>query len=116
MVSGLKAHAGSHRVALILSNGKTARIRETTHRIASEEQSANDWSLPNSDLIRIADVTGETAPAGNLGEEARIEIPRWGRFSGYVSYANQIGIGQGPIVGVLFLGSDAVSGLTNTSR
>ena len=56
------------------------------------------------------------AKARIVGEEARIEIPRWGRFSGYVSYANQIGIGQGPIVGGLFLGSDAVSGLTNTSR
>jgi outer membrane receptor for Fe3+-dicitrate len=56
------------------------------------------------------------AKAQIVGEEARIEIPRWGRFSGYVSYANQIGIGQGPIVGGLFLGSAAVSGLTNTSR
>jgi hypothetical protein len=56
------------------------------------------------------------AKAQIVGEEARIEIPRWGRFSGYVSYANQIGIAQGPIVGGLFLGSDAVSGLTNTSR
>jgi outer membrane cobalamin receptor len=56
------------------------------------------------------------AKAQIVGEEARIEIPRWGRFSGYVSYANQIGIGQGPIVGGLFLGSDAVSGLANTSR
>src|ERR1700738_3941116 len=75
MVSGLKAHAGSHRVALILSNGKTARIRETTHRIASEEQSPNDWSLPNSDLIRIADVTRETAPAGNLDSRLLADNP-----------------------------------------
>jgi len=56
------------------------------------------------------------AEARIVGEEVRVEIPRWGRFSGYVSYANQVGIGQGPIVGGLFLGSDAVSGLTNTSR
>jgi outer membrane cobalamin receptor len=55
------------------------------------------------------------AKARIVGEEARIEIPRWGRFSGYISYANQIGIGQGPIVGGLFLGSDMVNGLTNTS-
>ena len=50
------------------------------------------------------------------GEEVRLEVPLWHRFSGYVSYANQTGIGQGPITGGLFLGSDAVSGLTDTSR
>ncbi len=50
-----------------------------------------------------------------LGEEARLEVPRWGRFSGYLSYANQSGIGRGPITGGLFLGSDAVGRLTDTS-
>lgn len=50
------------------------------------------------------------------GEELRIEVPRWGRLSGYASYANQIGIGQGPITGGLFLGSDAQGALTDTSR
>jgi hypothetical protein len=50
------------------------------------------------------------------GEEVRIEVPLWRRFSGYVSYANQTGIGQGPITGGLFLGSDAAGGLNNTSR
>jgi len=50
------------------------------------------------------------------GEEIRIEVPEWGRFSGFLSYANQSGIGRGPITGGLFLGSDAASGLTNTSR
>lgn len=50
-----------------------------------------------------------------FGEEVRIAAPQWGRFSGYVSYANQIGTGQGPITGGLFLGSDA-NGLRDTSR
>lgn len=50
------------------------------------------------------------------GEEVRLEVPRWGRFSGFVSYANQIGIGQGPITGGLFLGADAASALSDTSR
>jgi outer membrane cobalamin receptor len=56
------------------------------------------------------------AKARIVGEEARIEIPSWGRFSGYVSYANQVGIGEGPIVGGLFLGSDSVSAITNIRR
>jgi outer membrane receptor for Fe3+-dicitrate len=50
------------------------------------------------------------------GEEVRIEVPHWGRFSGFLSYANQIGIGQGPITGGLFLGSDAAAALTDASR
>jgi hypothetical protein len=51
-----------------------------------------------------------------LGEEIRLEVPRWGRFSGYLSYSNQSGIGQGPITGGLFLGSEALSGLRDTSK
>jgi hypothetical protein len=50
------------------------------------------------------------------GEEVRLEVPQWRRFSGYLSYANQSGIGQGPITGGLFLGSDAANLLTNTSK
>jgi hypothetical protein len=50
------------------------------------------------------------------GEEVRIEVPHWGRFSGYLSYANQVGIAQGPITGGLFLGSDASNALTDTSQ
>jgi outer membrane cobalamin receptor len=56
------------------------------------------------------------ASARIIGEEVRLEVPLWRGFSGYLSYANQTGIGQGPITGGLFLGSDAVSGLTDTSR
>jgi outer membrane cobalamin receptor len=56
------------------------------------------------------------AKATITGEELRLEAPHWGRFSGYLSYANQTGTGQGPITGGLFLGSDAVSGLADTSR
>ncbi|HTQ59396.1 MAG TPA: TonB-dependent receptor [Candidatus Solibacter sp.] len=56
------------------------------------------------------------AKARIAGEEVRLAIPHWGRFSGYVSYANQSGIGQGPITGGLFLGDQATSGLTDTSK
>jgi outer membrane cobalamin receptor len=51
-----------------------------------------------------------------FGEEVRLEVPQWWRFSGYVSYANQSGFGRGPITGGLFLGSDAAGGLSDTSR
>jgi outer membrane cobalamin receptor len=56
------------------------------------------------------------AKARIFGEEVRVEVPQWGRFSGYLSYANQSGIGQGPITGGLFLGSGVANALTDTSR
>jgi outer membrane cobalamin receptor len=56
------------------------------------------------------------ARARIFGEEVRLELARWGRFSGYASYANQSGFGQGPITGGLFLGSEALTGLTDTSK
>jgi hypothetical protein len=56
------------------------------------------------------------AKARIFGEEVRVEVPQWGRFSGYLSYANQSGVGQGPITGGLFLGNDAANALTDTSR
>ena len=56
------------------------------------------------------------ARARIVGEELRLYVPRWGRFSGYLSYANQTGIGQGPVTGGLFLDSDAAVGLTDTSK
>ena len=56
------------------------------------------------------------AKARIFGEEVRLEVPQWGRFSGYFSYANQSGIGQGPITGGLFLGDEASTALTDTSK
>ena len=49
-----------------------------------------------------------------VGEEARLDVPAWGRFSGYLSYANQSGIARGPITGGLLLESDAVGRLADT--
>jgi hypothetical protein len=51
-----------------------------------------------------------------IGEELRLELPGWGRFSGYLSYANQSGVGQGPITGGLFLGSEAANRLHDSSE
>jgi outer membrane receptor for Fe3+-dicitrate len=56
------------------------------------------------------------AKARILGEELRLAVPQWKGFSGYISYANQSGIGQGPITGGLFLGNDALNLLTDTSK
>ncbi len=49
------------------------------------------------------------------GEEIQITVPHWGRFSGALSYSNQVGTGQGPITGGLFLGSET-AGISDTSK
>lgn len=46
------------------------------------------------------------ASARIIGEEVRLSVPHWGRYSGFASYSNQVGVGRGPITGGLFLGSD----------
>ncbi len=48
------------------------------------------------------------------GLEAKLEVPKWGRLSGSLSYTNETGTGRGPITGGLFLGSD-ISGISDSS-
>jgi hypothetical protein len=42
------------------------------------------------------------------GAEAKIEVPRWGRFSGFVSYSYSVGNAWLPVVGGLLLGQQNV--------
>jgi outer membrane receptor for Fe3+-dicitrate len=41
------------------------------------------------------------------GTEVKLEVPRWGRFGGFLSYSNTTGLGQLPISGGLFLDEGA---------
>jgi hypothetical protein len=50
------------------------------------------------------------------GVEGRLTLPHWGRFSGFVSYANQTAVGQGPITGGLFIGAEAVGSVADKSH
>jgi len=74
-------------------------------------------NYPDDDVLLQTGVSFPIAyaKARIFGEEIRLEIPRWDRVSGFVSYSNQAGWGQGPITGGLFLGSDS-GALTDTSR
>ncbi|HEY3836082.1 MAG TPA: TonB-dependent receptor [Bryobacteraceae bacterium] len=49
------------------------------------------------------------------GVEAKLEIPRWGPVSGFLSYANQLGVGYLPVTGGLFLGDDVSGSLATGS-
>jgi len=46
------------------------------------------------------------------GGEGKIEVPTWGRFSGFVSYSYMVGNAWFPVTGGLFLGEDAVQATT----
>lgn len=50
------------------------------------------------------------------GTEIKLEIPRWGGLSGFVSYANTLGVGYLPITGGLLLDDEAEALLESTER
>jgi Carboxypeptidase regulatory-like domain len=50
------------------------------------------------------------------GVEVKLEAPRWGRFSGYLSYTNMLGVAQYPIAGGLFLDDNSPQLLQSTDR
>jgi outer membrane cobalamin receptor len=73
---------------------------------------ADDDLLLNTGIsFPISFRKGET-----YGAEAKIEIPRWGRLSGYLSYSYMVGFEYTPATGGLFLGVDATNALTNRGR
>ncbi len=50
------------------------------------------------------------------GVEAKLEAPKWGPFSGYVSYANTTGVARFPITGGLFLNDGDAALLQSTDH
>lgn len=56
------------------------------------------------------------AHARILGEEVKLSVPRWRKFSGFISYSNTSGKGQFPISGGLFLDDDDIANIGSTAR
>jgi TonB dependent receptor-like, beta-barrel/Carboxypeptidase regulatory-like domain len=75
-------------------------------------------NYPDDDTLLNTGVSFPIADASAWiqGVEGKMELPRWGRFSGFISYANQEGIGRGPIVGGLFIGVQALADVPGNSR
>jgi len=48
------------------------------------------------------------------GAEAKIEVPHWNRFSGFLSYSYIVGNAWFPVTGGLFLGDDAAAALSQS--
>lgn len=55
------------------------------------------------------------AKAVIYGGEAKVEVPHWGRFSGFASYSYAVENGWFPVAGGLFLGEAAVNATTQLS-
>ena len=49
------------------------------------------------------------------GTEGKLEVPKWGRFSGFLSYSYMVGSAYLPVTGGLFLGAEAEHALNDTS-
>lgn len=49
------------------------------------------------------------------GAEGKIEMPKWGRWSGFASYSYTVGNAWFPVTGGLFLGDDAINATTQLS-
>jgi hypothetical protein len=105
------AHANYYEIGVTKSFFGNLRLDANVFRRDFHNYSDDDTLLDTGVSFPIA-----FAKARIAGEEVRLAVPHWGRFSGYLSYANQSGIGQGPITGGLFLGDEATSGLTDTSK
>jgi len=52
--------------------------------------------------------------ANIYGAEGKLDIPHWGRLSGFVSYSYMVGAAYLPVTGGLFLGDDASNALSQT--
>ena len=102
------AHANYYEIGITKALFGKLRLDANVFRRNFRNYSDDDVLLDTGVSFPIA-----FARARIFGEELRMQVPHWGRFSGYLSYANQSGIGQGPITGGLFLGSDA-NAVTNT--
>lgn len=53
--------------------------------------------------------------AAIYGVEVKLEAPRWGPLSGFVSYSNMRGTGYLPVTGGLFLGEEAADAIGETT-
>ena len=49
------------------------------------------------------------------GAESKVDIPHWGKFSGFVSYSYMVGSANFPVTGGLFLGDAAAQALSQTT-
>ena len=107
----LPARANYYEFGLTKGLGSKVRFDANVFRRNFLNYSDDNTLLNTGVSFPIAD-----ARARIQGVEAKVELAQWGRFSGFASYANQVGVGQGPITGGLFIGAQAIADVPDNSR
>lgn len=87
-----------------------ARLDVTFYRRSFTNFADDDVFLNTGISFPIAFHSGQVR-----GIDVKLELPKWGKLSGFLSYSNMLGIAQLPVAGGLFLGSDAEGALGDTS-
>jgi hypothetical protein len=105
------ARANYYEAGLTKALAAKLRLDANVFRRDFRNYSDDDTLLNTGVSFPIAD-----SSARIQGVEGKLELPVWGRFSGFVSYANQVGVGQGPITGGLFIGSEAIAGVPDNGH
>jgi hypothetical protein len=90
-----------------------ARVRvDGTYFHRSIENLADDSVLLNTGVSFPITFRSGTV----YGFEAKLDVPRWGPFSGFLSWSNMVGRGELPIAGGLFLGDEAADLIRSAGR
>ncbi len=105
------ARANYYEVGITKGMGGHVRLDVNLFRREFRNFADDDTLLNTGVSFPIAD-----ARAKIQGVEGKLALPHWGRFSGSISYSNQVAAGQGPITGGLFIGSEAIAGVSDNGR
>ncbi|HEY7307705.1 MAG TPA: TonB-dependent receptor [Bryobacteraceae bacterium] len=89
---------------------KKLRLDATFYRRTFDDFADDDVFLNTGISFPIAFHGGQVR-----GVDVKLDLPAWRNLSGYLSYSNMKGVAQLPVVGGLFLGSDAEGVLGVTS-
>lgn len=106
----LPAHANYYEAGMTKNIGGKASWTADYFRREIDDMSDDDLLLNTGVSFPISFKHGSIQ-----GVESKLDLPRWGRWSGYLSYSYLIGRAQLPVAGGLFLGAD-VAELASTER
>ncbi len=101
------SHGNYYEVGLTKAFFEKLRLDANTFRRDVNNYADDDQILSTAVSFPIA-----FRKAVIYGAEAKLEVLRWGRFSGFASYSYTVGNAWFPVTGGLFLGDDAVSATT----
>src|ERR1700730_4693437 len=65
----------ARRIPLVLRNRKLAGVCQLVRRVTTQEQPSSDWFPADAGLIRVAQITGEASPTGNLQTQLFTDDP-----------------------------------------